>query len=209
MKDFSEILGDITRDKFRQAMNRLLNECFLLKKKPETASDYRFVQMNADTFEGILDLLGYELIIRDDQGVITVSNQVGTGRIRFNKLESILLLILRLLYIEKMKELSQVENVIVTVEEIYDKYSLPGLTRPARALMSNALRTFKRYNLIKNLDRLDRTDPENRIQIYPSVLLAVTSQSLEEMYRIAEERLNEYGGGAEDGTEENGDEVTD
>lgn len=40
------------------------------------------------------------------QGVVALTSQQGTGRLRLKKIESILLLILRLLYIEKRKELS-------------------------------------------------------------------------------------------------------
>ena len=211
MTDYSEVLGDVSKEKYRQVMNRLLNECFILKRPKETASEYRFIKENAEVFEGMLDLLGYELIIRDDQGVITINNPVGTGRVHLSKLESILLLILRLLYIEKMKELSQVQEVIVTVEDIYEKYNMLKLPRARRDLMTNALRSFKRVNIIQNLDRLDKGDMAARIQIYPSVLLAVTANSLEEVYKAAQNKLLEYviGGDSDESDGENPDEDTD
>lgn len=211
MTDYSEILGDVSKEKYRQVMNRLLNECFILKRPKETASEYRFIKENAEVFEGMLDLLGYELIIRDDQGVITINNPAGTGRVHLSKLESILLLILRLLYIEKMKELSQVQEVIVTVEDIYEKYNMLKLPRARRDLMTNALRSFKRVNIIQNLDRLDKGDMAARIQIYPSVLLAVTANSLEEVYKTAQDKLLEYvtGGDSDESDGENQDEDAD
>ena len=211
MTDYSEMLGDVSKEKYRQVMNRLLNECFILKRPKETASEYRFIKENAEVFEGMLDLLGYELIIRDDQGVITINNPAGTGRVHLSKLESILLLILRLLYIEKMKELSQVQEVIVTVEDIYEKYNMLKLPRARRNLMTNALRSFKRVNIIQNLDRLDKGDMAARIQIYPSVLLAVTANSLEEVYKTAQDKLLEYvtGGDSDESDGENQDEDAD
>ena len=211
MTDYSEILGDLSKEKFRQVINRLLNECYILKNAKETAPEYRFIKENADIFEGMLDLLGYELIIRDDQGVITIYNPAGTGRVHLSKLESIVLLILRLLYIEKMKELSQVQEVIVTVEDIYEKYGMLKLPRVRRDLMTNAFRTFKRVNIIQNLDRLDKGDMAARIQIYPSVLLAVTANSLEEVYKIAQDKLSEYitGGDSDESDGENTDEDAD
>ena len=119
MNDYTDIvLGNIPQDKFRQTINKLLNQCFILKKDNDTSSDYRFIMANRDTFEGVLDLLGYDLIVRDDQGVITISNSTGTGRLRLSKIESILLLIVRLLYIEKMEELSQVD----IAAEVYEHH---------------------------------------------------------------------------------------
>ena len=210
MTDYSEILGNIPKEKFRQTMNRLLNECFILKQNSDTASDYRFIMTNEAVFEGVLDLLGYELIARDDHGVITINNPAGTGRVHFSKLESILALILRLLYIEKMKEVSQIQDVIVLVEEIYEKYAMLNIGKLRKDLLLNALRTFKRYNLIHNLDRLDTGDPGIRIQIYSSILFALTSASLDEAYQMAQNRLAEYGNGgdfgdAADDTEEDAD----
>lgn len=211
MTDYSEILGDVSKEKFRQVINRLLNECFILKNAKETSSEYRFIKENAGVFEGMLDLLGYELVIRDDQGVITINNPAGTGRVHLSKLESIILLILRLLYIEKMKELSQVQEVIVTVEDIYEKYGMLKLPRVRRDLMTNALRSFKRVNIIQNLDRLDKGDMAARIQIYPSVLLAVTANSLEDVYKVAQDKLSEYisGGDGDESDGENTDEDAD
>ena len=207
MTDFSMLLGNISADKFRQSMNKLLNECFIIKQSSETASDYRFIMVNQEVFEGALDLLGYELIIRDEQGVITINNPSGTGRVHFSKLESILALILRLLYIEKMKELSQIQNVIVLLEEVYEKYSMLKIGKLGRVNLVNALRSFKRVNLIQNLDRMDAGTPDIRIQIYPSILFAITASSLEEIYKVAQEILSEYAkGGDTDGTVDESDE---
>ena len=141
--------------------------------------------------------MGYELIVREDQGVITIYNLAGTGRIRFSRLESILLLILRLLYIEKMREVSQAQEAIVLLEEILEKYGMLKLGRLRKDLLLNALRGFKRLNLIANLDRMDTGDPGIRIQIYPSILFAVTSASLEEAYQLAQTKLAQYAGGEE------------
>ena len=198
MNDYSHILGNLSKEKFRQAINRLLNECFILKKSSDTKAEYRYIYENRDVFEGVLDLLGYELVIRNDIGVISINNPTGTGRIRFSKLESILALILRLLYIEKMKELSQVQDAIITIEDIYEKYNMLKIQKLRKDLLTNALRKFKRINLIQNLDRMDNNcGIETRILIYPSVLLAITAVNLDDMYKTALEKLNEFANGGE------------
>lgn len=211
MSDYTDILGNIPKDKFRQTINKLLNECFIIKQSERTAADYRLIIANSDVFEGVLDLLGYELVIREDQGVITINNASGTGRIHFSKIESILALILRLLYIEKMKELSQVQQAIILIEDIYDKYNVLNLPRLGKVQMLNALRTFKTVNLIRNLDRLDSGDMGIRIQIYPSILFAITASSLDEVYQTAQSKLAEYeiGGDSFDADDESADEDID
>ena len=208
MTDFSVLLGNVPAEKFRQSMNKLLNECFIIKQSSDTVSDYRLIMANQEVFEGALDLLGYELIIRDDQGVITINNPSGTGRVHFTKLESILALILRLLYIEKMKELSQIQNVIILLDEVYEKYSMLKMKtgKLSRTNLVSALRSFKRVNLIQNLDRMDSGAPDVRIQIYPSILFAITASSLDEIYKVAQDKLSEYAkGGDADGTDNESD----
>ena len=210
MSDFYEMLGNTPKEKFRQVINRLLNECFLLKKVNDTASDYRFIISYRTSFEGVLDLLGYELIVQDDLGVITISNLNGTGRIHFTMFESVILLILRLLYIEKMKELSQINEIIVYLEDIYEKYDMLNRGRIRKDQMLNALRKFKSYNLIQNLDRLDTGNMNIRIQIYPSITFAITSTSLDDLYKTAADRVMEFSkGDADDIGDEESDEETD
>ena len=83
------------------------------------------------------------------------------------------------------------------LEDIYEKYDMLKLGRLRKDLLINALRTMKRMNLIQNLDRLDSCDMGMRIQIYPSILFAVTAGSLDEIYKIAQDKLTEYEAGGD------------
>lgn len=209
MKEYSEILGNVRKEQFSPCINRLLNRCFLVKSYAETSADYRFVLANRELFEGILDLLGYELLVREEQGVIGIQNTTGLGRVRFTKAESILLLILRLLYIEKMKELSQTDETIVILDDVYEKYGMLKIGKLRTDVLAAALRRFVRFNLIRNLDRVDTGDPESRIRILPSILFAVTSSGLDEVYRQAQEKLNAYGEGGDGNDSDESDEEND
>ncbi len=210
MSEILDFLGDVPKDKFKQTMNKLLNRCFILKKYSDTVADYRFIISNRSLYEDVLELLGYELIVRDDYGVICINNTEGTGRIHFSKFESTLILIIRLLYIEKMKEVSQISDAIVLLEDIYEKYAIIKLGRVNKVQLLNGLRLCKRMNIIKNLDRMDSADPSIRIQIFPSILFAVTGSTLDDMYKTAMDKLEEYAnGGAGDESTEDTDEDLD
>lgn len=183
------------KEKFRVAANKLLNHCFLLKKREDTKKDYMFVKQNMDMFVSYFDLLGYELKINEDQGVIGLINQFGTGRVELNKYESILLLILRLLYIEKRKELATYsEEVTVLMEEIREKYSMLKIkAKPVmdKGMEKNFVKIFRRYNIIQNLDT-DVNQADARIVIYPSVIMAVTVENVNDYYEMTEHKLKEY-----------------
>lgn len=204
--EIANVFEHVSREKFRSAANKLLGECFLLKKHKDTVSDYNYILNNKDAFLEYFDILGYELIIEEQNGVIGLNNPAGTGRIHLKKIESVLLLILRLLYIEKRKQLSQIEDVIIIVDEIYDKYNMLKMNAKLdKMTMRNALGMFQRYRLIGKLDS-DMSNPDTRIIIYPSILFAVTVSSLDDMYNSAKDKLEKYSvGGDSFGTNDSTD----
>lgn len=193
------------KEKFRVAANKLLNQCFLLKKREDTRKEYIFVRQNRELFVPYFDLLGYDLKINEDQGVIGIVNQFGTGRLSLGKYESIFLLILRLLYIEKRKELATFsEEVTVLMEEVREKYAMLKVkTRPMldKGSERSMVSLFRRYNLIQNLDS-DVNQPDARLVIYPSIIMAVPVENINEYFEMTERKLNEYAGGKEDGKSE-------
>ena len=191
-----QFLGNVSKDKFRQNANKLLNECYILKECSDTKNSYYFILKEKDLFNTFFDLLGYELIINDSFGIISLNNIFGTGRIKLRKLESILLLIVRLIYIEEKKKLSPNDSVIVQTDEIYDRYrSLTG-SRLKKHEMKSTLGMLKRYHIINNIDT-DMGDPETRIQIYSSVILSLDSGELNSVYEKSNDRMNKYMNGGE------------
>ncbi len=196
---FEELIESAAqKEKFRVAANKLLNQCFLLRKREDTKKEYVFVRQNRELFIPFFDLLGYDLKINEDQGVIGIVNQFGTGRLALGKYESIFLLILRILYVEKRKELGTfTEEVTVLMEEIREKYAMlkikakPMLDKGNERHMTSL---FRRYNLIRNLDS-DVSQPDARIVIYPSILMAVTVEDINEYYTMTEQKMREYSGG--------------
>ena len=210
---FEEIMESTAqKEKFRTAANKLLNQCFLLRRREDTKKEYVYVRQNRELFVPFFDLLGYELRINEDQGVIGIVNQFGTGRLALGKYESIFLLILRILYVEKRKELGAFsEEATVLMEEIREKYAMlrikakPMLDKGMERQMISLLR---RYNLIQSLDG-DVSRPEARTVVYPSILMAVAVEDINDYYAMTEQKLQEYAGGNGNGEpEEDSDQST-
>lgn len=183
------------KEKFRIAANKLLNHCFLLKKREDTKKDYMFVKQNFEMFVTYFELLGYDLKLNEDQGVIGIANQFGTGRVDLNKYNSIILLILRLLYIEKRKELATYsEEVTVLMEEIREKFAMLKIkSKPNldKSMEKDFVKEFKKYNIIQNLDT-DVNLADTRIVIYPSIIMAITVENVNDYYEMTMHKLKEY-----------------
>ena len=190
--NFENILQGNQKERFKQAANRLLTECFILKQVNETVSDYLFVQKNIELFRSYFALLGYEINVQEEYGVIGLNSGLGAGRLQLRKLDSILLLILRLLYIEGRKSITNGREIYITIEQIYSKYNMLALHEKIerkRTEMRMIMALFKRYRLLRNLDA------DTRIEIYPSILLAVNSESLQAAYEKAQAQLAQYATG--------------
>lgn len=184
-------LNGAAKEKFRVYANKLLNECFILKSCEDTKSCYYYILKEKDNFRIYFDFLGYELNINEDLGVIALNNTYGNGRIRLRLIDSIILLFIRLIYIEERQKLSQTEQIITTVEEIYERYRGLKNERLNKRDMKDCLRLLKKYHIIHNLD-YDLSNPETRIIIYPSVTLAFDSSELNAVYESAKQKLDTY-----------------
>ena len=181
--------------------NYLLNNCFLMGTVDTTREKYYYVINHEESFRQIFLPIGYTLVVHRNLRVIQLINNHGIGRVILKKYESIILLILRLLYVEKRESLSTSEDrVFATVEEIKNEYEKLNLPRKFdRVLLEESLRNIKRYNLLKVEDRL--SDMDAKIRIYPSVMLAMPDVNINKAYEETAKLLAQYEN-SEDGDEE-------
>jgi len=172
--------------------NYLLNNCFLMGTVDNTREKYYYVINHEESFRQIFLPIGYTLVIHRNLRVIQLINNHGSGRIALRKYESIILLIFRLLYVEKRESLSTNEDrIYATVEEIKNEYEKLNLPRKFdRAFLEDSIRNIKRYNLVQVADKL--VDMDAKIQIYPSVMLAMPDTDISKVYDETVKLLSQY-----------------
>lgn len=172
--------------------NYLLNNCFLMGTVDTTREKYYYVINHEESFRQIFLPIGYTLVIHRNLRVVQLINNHGSGRIALRKYESIILLIFRLLYVEKRESLSTNEDrIYATVEEIKNEYEKLNLPRKFdRAFLEDSIRNIKRYNLVQVADKL--VDIDARIQIYPSVMLAMPDSNISKAYDETVKLLSQY-----------------
>lgn len=172
--------------------NYLLNNCFLMGMVDTTREKYYYVINHEESFRQIFLPIGYTLVIHRNLRVVQLINNHGSGRIALRKYESIILLIFRLLYVEKRESLSTNEDrIYATVEEIKNEYEKLNLPRKFdRAFLEDSIRNIKRYNLVQVADKL--VDMDARIQIYPSVMLAMPDSNISKAYDETVKLLSQY-----------------
>ena len=194
------------KDNFSRVCNRLLGTCFLCKGNKNTKADYYFVLKYRKEFKEYLGVLGYRLEINEEYGVIQLTSPRGYNRMNLKLYDSIVLLILRILYDEKKRELSAIEEVIVNLGDIQDKFvSLNIRDRLIdKTTMRNALSLFRRYQIVELLDK-DMGDEESRVLIYDSILMVVRAEDIKAAY----EKLETYRKGRNESDEETDEDEAD
>ena len=174
------------QDEFRKIMNRLMSTGFILRRKEQTKSDYYFILRHRSVFERYLDVLSYQIDINEEYGVIQMLNRENYNHLQLTMHESIILLILRILFDEKKRELS-LTDVVVNMGDIQEKYLSMQIRieQIGKTVMGNALKKFRRYSLVELLDG-NNIREESRVLIYDSIMMAVRVDDIKRVSELLE-----------------------
>lgn len=189
------------KDEFTRICNRLLSNCFICKRNETARGDYYFIMKFRDKFSGYLSVLGYRLEINEEYGVVQLTNPQNYNRYNMKLFESIILLILRILYDEKKRELSVSEEVIINTGDIHEKFLNLKIRDKMidKTTLRNAISTMRRFQLVEVLDK-ELSNEDSRLIIYDSILMAVRVEDIKQVY----EKLENYrkGGKSNEETDE-------
>ena len=140
-----------------ETANYLLNHCFLLGGVEDQRAKYLYVQDHLPEVRAVFAPLGYAVLLYPAplQAAALVNEHEGS-QARLLKYESILLLVLRLLYLQKRESLAaSADQVLVTVEEVQTELQKMNLPRRLdQQTLERLMRTLRRYNLARPVGRL-------------------------------------------------------
>ena len=192
------------KDEFARVCNRLLSNCFICKNNEATRKDYYFVTKYRKEFQEYLSVLGYRLEINEEYGVIQVTNPMNYNRYNMKLMESIIILILRILYDEKKRELSVSDEVIINMGDIHEKFMNLKIRDKIidKTTMRNAISTMRRFQLIEVFDK-NLSNEVSRIIIYDSILMAVRVEDI----KLAYDKIDKYRKGSESNEETDENEI--
>ena len=191
-----EQLSPKEQEDFTRIFNKLLATTFVTRKSDEDRRDYYFIERNEALFKDYLKLAGWSLVADKSYGVYQVLNEFAYNRLRLKLEESIILLIIRLCYEEKRKEITLAENIMLRVREIQEKYAaLQIRKRPIdKKSLRETVALLKRFNIVRPLDA-DPTDPDCRLEVLPTILFAVRVEDLRQIHdKLDTYRQAENGG---------------
>lgn len=197
-----EQLSPKEQEDFTRIVNKLLATTFVTRKNDEDRRDYYFIERHEPLFHSYLKLAGWTLALDKSYGVYQVVNEFAFNRLRLKLEESIILLIIRLCYEEKRREISLAENVMLRVREIQEKYAALRIRKKPidKKSLRETVALLKRFNIVRPLDA-DATDPDCRLEILPTVLFAVRVEDIRQVH----DKLDTYREPGEDKQPEEGE----
>lgn len=192
MLDSYERLTNVQKATFKDIANKLLASTFLARDKKDNKDNYYFVVSYKEVFDEFFAILGYEVKLDQSVGSIMLKSDQNTGFLKLRRDETIILLILRILYHERLKETSLNENVVITVLDIHEKYNFLEIKkRINKTDLVSALRLFRRFNLIETIG--DITMSNTKVVIMPTILYAINTEEITEVYNTVSRIVSEAG----------------
>jgi hypothetical protein len=186
--DLENLLNDIPEKSRRDApriVNRLLGQTFLYQDAETDKDDYYIVHRYRAIFDGLLGLAGFSLLHDDYHRIFQAVSDFSYCRARYKLDESLMIVVLRKLYEEKIEHLSLANDPVVTIGEVREEYrTITGKERDLGIIQYEALlRRLRSIGLIDTIDgrSIDVRDAESRLRLRGSVKLILPIQSVDEL----------------------------
>ncbi|MBN1138634.1 MAG: DUF4194 domain-containing protein [Anaerolineae bacterium] len=178
-------LPDKVRREVPRVVNRLLGQTFLYQDDEDSKEDYYLVYRHRGVFEALLGLSGFTLRHDDYHRIFQVVSDLASCRKRYRLDETLMIVVLRKLYEDRVERLSLATDPVVTVGEVREEYrTITGKERDLGITQyEEILKQLKRLGLIEPLDgrTLDARDGEARLRLRGSVRMILPVQTADEM----------------------------
>lgn len=185
------------KDGFSRICNKLMSATYILRDETDklVSREYRFVENEFELFSDYLSLSGWKIYKDAQYGIIYVRNVEGYNKLALNKLTTVMLITMRIIYEDIRVQASNTNDVCVTVGELFGKivneFSIYP-KKPPQKEIKESFRILENHSIIRRLDE-SFDDIECRFVVLPSILVAVPNEKCKTICDMlkAEEDKNE------------------
>ncbi len=184
-----------------RVVNRLLGQTFLYQDMEGDQDDYYFIHRYRAIFATLVELAGFQLLHDDYHRIFQAVSDYSYCRAHYRLDETLMIVVLRKLYEERVEHLSLANDPIVTIGEVREEFRT--ITGKERALgivqYEMLLRRLRSLGLIDTLEgrTIDVRDGDARLRLRGSIRMILPVQSADELeawlrkYRTSPESENE------------------
>ena len=190
-----EGLGSTDKEQFARLVNILLGHTFLTveiydfeENVTRINKDYLFVERHFEMFREYLNYAGFSLERDSGYGVIYLTSRYDANRVKFDKLTTLMVYTLRLVYEEEREKLTLSKEVFLTTGDLVHKMISIGALRrkPPNAALHESLRTLHHFRIVDKMEGAWE-NASTRLLILPVILFIVSNEQISNMHKLVEE----------------------
>ncbi|MCK4552311.1 MAG: DUF4194 domain-containing protein [Tenericutes bacterium] len=182
LENFDELNAG-QKNMFAKTCLRLLQTGFLARDKRDNKDMYYFLLSYKKYFDEYFEIIHYEVNLDRENGAVQLVHEDSSNVLRLNKEETVILLILRILYHQHLADTSINDNIIISINELHQYYdSLELKKKINKTDLVKILRMYKKYNIIEPLG--DITKSNSKVVIFSTVLLAINTSAINDVYDL-------------------------
>ncbi|MBD5112411.1 MAG: DUF4194 domain-containing protein [Ruminococcaceae bacterium] len=191
-----ESMNQKESDEFTRCCAYIMAKTYVPRDTPEmtVSKEYAFIQRKFSLFEEYLALSGWRIYYDKTLAVIYVRNIEGFNKVRLDKLTTLIIITMRLIFEEKRMDGGTLNAGLITVGELLAKmineFSLLP-RKPNNKELKDSLRILEQHNIIYKMSE-NYEDMECKIKILPSIAAAIPNDRCRMVYEKlrAEEEEN-------------------
>ena len=176
-KDYIE-LTDTRKNTFSRLCNKLLNDNFIYAYRQEDRNDYYEILSMKKLIENYFSMIDFDLVHVDSYKLFYIQTNADRNRIRLKKLDTVIVLVFRLLYHKGSLDINSSSDISTTFGKMITEINQTGIfkSQPSMTDYMESLRLLKRYKLIDYNFKDFKED--NVIVIYPTILYVAKVDSI-------------------------------
>lgn len=163
-------LTDTRKNTFSRLCNKLLNDNFIYAYKQDDRNDYYEILSMKSLIENYFSMMDFDLIHIDTYKLFYIQTNADRNRMKLKKLETVIVLVLRLLYHKGSLNVNSSSDIQTTIGKMIIEINQTGIFKTQISMTDylDALRLLKRFKLIDFSFKDFKED--NVITIYPTIL---------------------------------------
>ena len=171
-------LTDTRKNTFSRLCNKLLNDNFIYAYRQEDRNDYYEILSMKKLIENYFYMIDFDLVHVDSYKLFYIQTNADRNRIRLKKLDTVIVLVFRLLYHKGSLDINSSSDISTTLGKMITEINQTGIfkSQPSMTDYMESLRLLKRYKLIDYNFKDFKED--NVIVIYPTILYVAKVDSI-------------------------------
>lgn len=173
-EDYSKeylLLTDTKKNTFARLCNKLLNDNFIYASRQDDYNDYYSVLGMRNLIENFFSMIDYDLVHIDTYKIFYIQTNADRNRLKLKKLETVIVLVLRLLYHKGSLDVNSSSDISTTLGKMITEINQTSIfkNQVTKTEYKNALTLLRRYKLI-DFSFTDFEKEDSVIVIYPTIL---------------------------------------